>query len=262
MLDTQVQNWPWWQNLMQWRSNSRWLCTEAQLTELNGRTFILVLARIAAAECFGWRKKKPKGRLIPPILKVNHFLWFTFNMGRPFHYFPRSLCWSDEQHARHLLKRIPSGLICGGFVSLAHLSDYRHILCDNGLIFLSMLNLLRWKLRLIGVWLFVPAEGFFFRGENWCCHPGNIVIVQIGLMAHSRAQDFGRNACVSFTCWEREGGCCWGLDLKGCVGCVCCINCQTTFELVWDLMLNNPSKSEHNFHLVGNILHFALCSPI
>lgn len=49
--------------------------------------------------------------------------------------------------------------------------------------------------------LIVCARGGlpFFRGENWCCHLGNIVIVQIGLMAHSRAQDVRRDVCGSLT---------------------------------------------------------------
>lgn len=57
--------------------------------------------------------------------------------------------------------------------------------------------------------LIVCARGGlpFFRGENWCCHLGNIVIVQMGLMAHSRAQDFRRNACVSVTCERRRRLC-------------------------------------------------------
>lgn len=63
----------------------------------------------------------------------------------------------------HEAHTLPKDLFVADLFFLPHVSDYRLILCDNGIIFFqSTLNLPRWKLRLIGVWLFVPGEGFRF----------------------------------------------------------------------------------------------------
>lgn len=114
--------------------------------------------------------------------------------------FSRILYWLAVTHAltlnqpcRHVWR--PLLLIS---VFLLNLSDYWHILLDNGIISHPCLIChTRNSTDLVSIVCVNRQRYTFFSGGNWCCHFGNIVIVQMGLMEYS-CPAFHKEVCRFF----------------------------------------------------------------